>query len=121
MKLQEFVSETLREIIGGVKEAQAFAKESRAVVNPEPEHIEVESDKWTKVLTTPGSWICVPIRDVTFDVAVTSTDTSETQKGEGIYVAAFGMGVKGKSDTVNSCVSRIRFSVPLALPANVPE
>ncbi len=34
MDLKEFVSETLKEIIAGIKEAQEYARESGAVINP---------------------------------------------------------------------------------------
>jgi hypothetical protein len=119
MKLQEFVNETLREIIAGVKEAQTYAKDNGAIVNPMPEHR--DKDKFATIMVAPQKWECSPIKDIDFDVAVTSTDTSETQAGAGIFVAALGLGVKDKSDTMNSCVSRIKFSVPLALPVNSGE
>ena len=34
MDLKDFVSETLKEIIAGVKEAQEYAKEHGAIINP---------------------------------------------------------------------------------------
>lgn len=34
MDLKDFVSETLKEIIEGVKDAQEFAKEKGAIINP---------------------------------------------------------------------------------------
>ncbi len=98
MKLQEFVSETLKEVIAGVREAQAYARDNGAQISVSPHR---------------GYR---PIKEVEFDVAVTSTDTSETQAGAGVFVAVLGIGAKGKSDTSDSCVSRIRFSVPIALP-----
>ena len=115
MKLQEFVSETLKEIIAGVEEAQTYARDNGAMVNPEVNHWGDE-EKYATVRLGPESWARVPIKDVEFDVAVTSTDAKESQAGAGIFVAALGMGVKDRSDTLNSCVSRIRFSVPLHFP-----
>jgi hypothetical protein len=113
MKLQEFVTETLREIIVGVKEAQMYAKDNAAQVNP------MMSRNTPPGMYNPGNLgDFSPVEKIDFDVAVTSTDTTETQAGAGIFVAAFGLGVKDKSDTVNSCVSRIKFSVPLVLPVN---
>jgi hypothetical protein len=116
MKLQEFVNGTLREIIAGVKEAQAYAKENGGVVNPG----HTKSDN-TDTYSRSAAGGVLSVTKIDFDVAVTSTDTSETQAGAGIFVAALGFGVKDKSDTVNSCVSRIKFSVPLVLPVNKPE
>ena len=49
---------------------------------------------------------------------MTVTDMSQAQAGIGIFVAGFGIGTKGKLDALNSCVSRIRFSVPVALPVD---
>ncbi len=34
MELNKFISETLKEIIAGVKDAQEFAKENGAIINP---------------------------------------------------------------------------------------
>jgi hypothetical protein len=95
MKLQEFVNETLKEVIAGVKEAQAQARDNGAIINP----------------ATRGVYPAV--KDIDFDVAVTSSDTTETQAGVGVFVAALGVGAKAKSDTSSSCISRAKFSVPI--------
>jgi len=110
MKLQEFLSETLKQIIAGVTGAQAYAKDHGAIVNPGQSGGEPR-EKYSRAGDV------VAVTDIDFDVAVTSTDMSETQAGAGIFVAAFGMGVKDKSDTVNSCISRIRFPLRIVLPA----
>jgi hypothetical protein len=120
MKLQEFVNETLREIIAGVKQAQAYAVDNGALVNPRDYSGCQEEKPFANVPVGEG-WERTPIKEIDFDVAVTSTDTAETQAGAGVFVAALGFGVRDKSDTVNSCVSRIKFSVPLALPMNKSE
>jgi len=103
MKLQEFVSETLKEIIAGVKEAKSFAASQGAMVNPPIDR---------------GGRPANLIKDVEFDVAVISTEGTETKKGAGIFVAGIGVGAKGKVDMSNSTVSRIKFSVPVILPAD---
>jgi hypothetical protein len=115
MKLQEFVSETLREIIAGVKEAQAYAKDNGAMVNPRMPPITSDFPKPFAITTKRVDGV-IAIKEIDFDVAVTSTDSSETQAGAGIFVAGLGLGVKDKSDTVSSSISRIKFSVPMALP-----
>ena len=77
MKVEEFVSETLREIIGGVKEAQAYAKDNGAMVNPEA--------GWRRnnVPHVAVHGYLAAVKELDFDVAVTSTDSSETQAGAG--------------------------------------
>ena len=47
MELKEFVSETLKEIISGVKNAQAFAQENGACINPNNSgHLQPLSTYW---------------------------------------------------------------------------
>lgn len=115
MKLQEFVSQTLREIIAGVKEAQKDARTAGAVINPE-----ISGSCKTKSFAdvpVDGGLISLPVENIDFDVAVTSTDMTEREAGAGIFVAAFSFGAKEKNDTSNSSINRIKFSVPIALPA----
>lgn len=56
-----------------------------------------------------------------FDVAVTSTDGTETKGGWEIMIAPIRVGTQGKSDHNESFVSRITFQVPLALPRRTEE
>ena len=111
MKLQEFVSETLKEIIAGVKQAQDYAVSQDAKVNPSAKHV---GDIKSQILVDSDS--LEHLQKVEFDVAVTSSEGSETKGGAGIFVAAIGMGVQGKTDTSSNTVSRVKFSVPIALP-----
>jgi len=111
MILQAFISETLKEIIAGVKEAQEYAASQNAKVNPSARHI---GGAKSPVLVDDST--LEHLQNVEFDVAVTSTEGSTTEAGAGIFVAAIGMGAKGKSDTSSSSISRIKFSVPLGLP-----
>lgn len=99
MKLQDFVSETLKEIIDGVLAAQRYAASKNARINP-------------------GS----PVRresqqHVEFDVAVTTTEGTETKGGIGVFVGPVGLGSQGRTDNTNSSVSRIKFSIKVELPS----
>jgi hypothetical protein len=117
MKLQEFVSETLREIIAGVKEAQTFAAANGSQINPRE-----WGEATNRKLHARGPHNeAVPIREVDFDVAVTSTDTTEQEAGAGIFVAAFALGAKERADISNSSVSRIKFSVSVVLPQQLDK
>jgi len=111
MKLQEFISETLKEIITGVKEAQRYADSQDAMINP-PSRKKGERKSIQMVDADTGQLL----RDVLFDVAVTFTEETAKEGGAGIFVASIGVGVKGTSDTSSSSVSRVKFSVPVALP-----
>ena len=56
------------------------------------------------------------LHPIEFDVAVTTTEGTETKGGIGVFVVAVGLGSQGKSDATNSSSSRIKFSVPIFLP-----
>ena len=82
MKLQEFVSQTLKEIIAGVKEAQECAASQKAKVSPVLRRIGVKGGQYETYNHQPPEY-------VEFDVAVTSTEGSEKTGGVGIFVAGF--------------------------------
>lgn len=94
MDVKEFVSETLKEIIDGVVEAQKDTEGKGAVVVP---------------YSTPNE-------KVGFDIAVTVAEGKETGGKAGISVWSIGAGVSGKSESSNTTVSRITFSVLVSLP-----
>jgi hypothetical protein len=106
MDLKEFVSQTLGQIIEGVKAAQETAKAAGAEVNP---HM-------TRAVVQATTMSGLPSRDVDFDVALTVTEGTGTKGGIGIVAGPFALGSTGQSTAQNSSVSRIRFSVALALP-----
>ena len=111
MKLQEFVSETLKEIITGVKEAQEYAAKQDARVSPRM-HVMGSAEGNRLVTASNHDPLCI----VEFDVAVTSTEGSTKEGGAGIFVAAVGMGAKRTSDTSSSSISHIKFMIPVLLP-----
>ena len=56
------------------------------------------------------------IQKLEFDVAVTATEGSEKKAGIGVAMAMFGAGGQASSNTMNTSISRIRFTVPVILP-----
>lgn len=112
MNLKDFVSETLSEIIEGVKNAKQAAVQSGAEINPE-----VWGD--TKDIVRQGLMKMSGHKTVSivdFDVAVTAIEGQGTKGGVGVFVGAIGLGSHGESNKENSTISRIKFSVPVALP-----
>jgi small neutral amino acid transporter SnatA (MarC family) len=49
-------------------------------------------------------------------VAVTATDGTKTKGGIGVFVGAVGLGSQGQSEELKQSMSKIKFTVPLALP-----
>ncbi len=94
MQLKEFVSETLKQIVEGVKDAQQPAYIRGAVIAPYSDCLE----------------------KVEFDVAVTAVEKTEKEGKAGIIVWSIGAGVRGEAESSTSTVHRIKFSVPVELP-----
>lgn len=110
MNLREFVSTSITEIMDGVAKAQEEAKKHKAMVNPR--HISKTATGVT-LLGDSGPW---SIQVIEFDVAVTATESGGAKGGIGIFVGAVGVGTQGHSEAQNTNLSRIKFSIPVALP-----
>jgi hypothetical protein len=110
MKLQDFVTETIKEIISGVKAAQEYATGVDAKVNPTFRAVYGNIPRW--VDSDHG----LIVQEVEFDVAIESIEGTETKGGIGIFVGPVGLGSHGKSEASSSKVNRIKFSIPLVLP-----
>ena len=111
MTLEEFISETLKQIINGVKTAQEFSNNMGASINPP--NITFRTDQGLKYWDKKtGS----PVENIEFDIALTTVEGSSAKGGLGIFVGAAGVGAQGQSNSSNQTVNKIKFSVPLMLP-----
>ncbi len=111
MELKDFVSETLKQVIEGVKMAQEATKESGGKINPKG--IYTTSTNSNPQLYTENNEL---VQIIEFDVAITTTEDDKTKGGVGVFVGAFGVGVQGESNNQNSAINRIQFKVPIILP-----
>jgi len=113
MELDKFISETLNAIINGIKNSQDFAQQNGARINP---HI----GKWDqeKTLTTyfGNEEGARSISTIEFDVAVTSSNEKESGGQGGINVLSLNIGGKLSDKDLKKTVSRIKFSINVALP-----
>jgi hypothetical protein len=116
MQLDEFISETLKAIIKGTKDSQEFAKENRAVVNPQiigpsggTKYIRMDRDENNSIIS-----------DIDFDVAVTASSKQESGIGGGINVLSINLRGKKEETDLHQTVSRIKFTITVALPSSLP-
>ena len=103
---------TLSQLVEGVKDAQARTAEHGARVNP---HLTTSAELAVKhnILIASGE----AAQLVQFDVALTTTEGTETKGGIGVVAGVFNLGSAGQSQTASSTVSHIKFAVPLVLPS----
>jgi len=111
MKLEDFVSETLSQLIKGVKKAQDSAGKHGAVINPRS----VSTGSQEAVLDSSTNAL---IEKVEFEVALTRTEEEQAKGGIGVFFADIGIGAKGQLDTSKASLNRIRFSIPVVLPVS---
>ena len=112
--LQTFVADTIKAIVAGVSSAMEPVSTNGGVVNPATN----SSTGW------PGPWSRskgVGVQFVEFDVAVTSSEATDTKGGVGAMLGPIVLGSVGKSSDQQQHVSRIRFNVPLILPPGERE
>lgn len=107
MELNEFIQKSLSAIIDGVTEAQIYAKERGAKINPA--NINTGPLKYWSNDNGVG-------QDVEFDVAVEVNESQEGAMSAGIKV--WGVGAEGSKikGSENITSSRIKFSILLFLP-----
>jgi len=109
MELKDFVSETLKQVMEGVKMAQEKAAEVGGTINPQGFVVPGKSMPMNTGLSITGQMI-------DFDIVVSTQDTDKAKGGVGIFVGEIGIGVKGEAESQSTAVNRIRFSVPVYLP-----
>ena len=108
MELKDFVSETLVQIIEGVKDAQSKVVDTEGgSVNPE-----YSQTPRPHTISRYGKII----QDVEFDVALSVSEGTESKGGIGVVAGVFALGSQGQSNAENASFSRIKFHVPMVLP-----
>jgi len=112
IKLQDFVSETIKQIIDGVISAQEYAATKNSKVNQK--ELNFRTDQGEDKLWDPNTRSL--IQQIYFDVAITTTEGTQTKGGIGIFVGPVGVGSQGQSDAQNQSSSRIKFKIPVTLP-----
>ncbi len=110
MELKEFISNTLIQIVDGVKEAKEKCEDGKNI-NPKISKIGLDLNK--RSTKTDDFKI---VQHVSFDVALTVEETEGNKEGVGVFVAAVGLGKQNTETTQSSSVSRIKFEVPITLP-----
>jgi hypothetical protein len=113
MKLDKFVTETINAIVIGVKKSQDHAKKNDATINPK---IAVNSVNHNDIKFKNPKIQCVE-----FDIAITAQEGKGNKNGIGVYVGPVGLGTQGTSETSNSSISRVKFTVPVMLPSQQEE
>lgn len=110
MQLNEFIAQTLQQIIDGVSTAQEYGKSKNENINPSSARMDGKASGYSFCLDTR-----IPLQDVEFDLAVTVCESNETSSGDK-NIGAISVSSLNQSSSQSSSVSRIKFKVPVLLP-----
>jgi len=112
MRLDQFISETFRQIIDGVRDAQKYAAQHGAAVNPAGTRRTITCS--TGELTHSEH---APRPDaVEFNVAVAEDKAQKTKGGLGVFLGPVALGTHGESGRATNSITTIRFSIPYSPP-----
>jgi hypothetical protein len=107
MELKNFITETLKQIINGVEEAQKDVQNNGAYINP----TDIVNDNLSSITINDKK---IRVSNINFEVEVSTIDESDTTKGVGVYIANFGIGGKQKDNDKAISTNKISFVVPIA-------
>lgn len=113
MELEEFIKQSLVQIVNAIVEAQREVSGKGASVNPSGLRLKQEQVKGHSV-TNDGN----VTQHIEFDVAVTSTEGTGSKGGIGVVAGVFALGTQGQSSESMQAVSRLKFTIPILLPSD---
>ena len=112
MELKEFISNTLYQIISGVRDSQKRIEQEKidAAVNPNI-HASGNNKQWTN--TNNGTRYH---ESVVFEVGLVIEKGEGSSAKVGVKACLFNGGVEGQSDKTEQSSHRIKFAVPIIYP-----
>lgn len=116
MELQEFIAQSIVQIVTGVAQSGEIAASHNAIVNPRD--LTVGGAPKSYMFDRSTGRVATSIE---FDVAVTTSTVTEAGGKFGIFVGAIELGSKASKDWSSSAMSRIRFCVHVELPTTTDD
>lgn len=114
MELDEFVSITVKSLIKGINDSKGFAEENGAIINPIL--IDNNYDSSTSIWRKDGKDGRRYLTNIEFDIAVTASNEDATNAGGGLRIQVLNLGLSTANKESNQTISRIKFSLNVALP-----
>lgn len=114
MELEDFVSETLSQIVRGIEKAREETGR-QATVGAQVGILPPGDNTGVGVMPVKGSNGDVA-HLVNFDVALTASGGAEAKAKLGVVSGLLNTGGEARKDWQNSTVSRVQFTIPLAMP-----
>ena len=97
--LKTFVSETIKQVLEGTKDAGHYLKEN----------IDYDKDGYFQIGNDS-------MQKIDFDISVTTSETTKVEGKAGILIKVLDFGVNGSENIGASSINKIKFSVPVSIP-----
>lgn len=107
VSLEDFVAETLVQIVRGSQRAQSLLQGAATVNPPKTRKAVSASSRTSKVEPIPVT------HEISFDVQVVAMSGTETHGKAAVKLHVFSAGMNGQSRNESQHVSRVQFSIPL--------
>lgn len=112
IEVEEFVRNTLCQIVAGVVSAGRLVQDTGAEICPPIKTDLAKLAKEGREISHRG----LPIREVEFDLAVTASKEKGAKGGIGVVVSVIKLGTEAQTKSQDQRESRIKFSIPLTFP-----
>ena len=109
MELRTFVKETLKDILGGIHEAQQEIERGEIVPS-------LNEEGWKGLETGLTSY-----QAIDFEVSVNAVEQEGSEAKLNVVAAVIGGGVRGDSSSVSEHTAKLAFKIPVKLPKTVDE
>lgn len=114
VSLEDFVAETLVQIVRGSQRAQSLLQGAAKVNPPKTRTVVSVSERSSTEKPIPVA------HDISFDVQVVATSGTETHGKAGVKLHVLSAGMNGQSRNESQHVSRVQFSIPLVFDSQSP-
>ena len=118
MELKDYISETIRQIVLGITEAQKNVDGLDIIINPD---ITVGQNGEFFVPKAKSYNAQRRVQNIEMDINVTVSESEKNTIGGKIGVSVFGVGAdsSGAKETTNQ--NRVKFSIPICFPITKVE
>jgi len=104
MELRIFIKETLKDILGGIHDAQQEV--DKGIIVPS-----LKEDYWKGIESGLTSY-----QSIDFEVSVNAVEQEGSEAKLTVVAAVIGGGVKGDSSSIAERTAKLSFKIPVQLP-----
>ncbi len=111
MELQEFITETITQIVNGVTNAQKKLKDTGCVINP------YASDMEHRIMTPKNNKVRA-VQKIKMNIVLSLSEKNGGKKGIGV-AKIINAGFSNENSNESSEVTSVQFEIPIAFPTMI--